>query len=106
MNPMDMIPNVEVTVVRIYTLEQAENVTSILNYLKNEVKIRGMSVFRAVSGFGETGVHNTSFLDVSFSLPLIIEFFDHPEKVAIALEYLGTVIKKEHLIFFSARANA
>lgn len=74
MNPMDMIPTVEVTVVRIYTLEHSENVTDILNYLKDEVKIRGISVFRALSGFGETGVHDTSFLDVSFSLPLIIEF--------------------------------
>ena len=103
---MDMIPSVDVTVVRIYTLEQAENVTSILNYLQHDAKIRGISVFRAVSGFGETGIHNNSFLDVTFSLPLIIEFFDHPEKVTVALEYLATIIKKEHLIFFSAKANA
>ncbi len=106
MNPINVIQTIDVTVVRIYTLEQAENVTSILNYLQKEIKVRGMSVFRAVSGFGETGIHSTTFLDVSFSLPLIIEFFDHPEKVAVALKYLAPVIKKEHLIFFSAKANA
>ncbi|WP_454782024.1 DUF190 domain-containing protein [Legionella sp. WA2022007384] len=107
MNEKLDIATVEVTVVRIYTLERADNVPIILNYLQNEAKIRGISVFRAISGFsGETGIHNDSFLDVSFSLPLIIEFFDHPEKVTVALEFLITIIKKEHLIFFPARANA
>ncbi|KTC82741.1 DUF190 domain-containing protein [Legionella cincinnatiensis] len=100
------IPTVEITVVRIYTLERAENIPSILKYLQNEAKIRGISVFRAISGFGETNVHNSSFLEVPFSLPIIIEFFDEPEKVAGTLEYLTTIIKKEHLIFFPARANA
>lgn len=100
------IPTVEITVVRIYTLERAENIPSILNYLQNEVKIRGISVLRAISGFGETNAHNSSFLEVSFSLPIIIEFFDEPEKVTVALEYLTTIIKKEHLIFFPARTNA
>jgi uncharacterized protein len=100
------IPTVEVTVVRIYTQERADNVPIILNYLQNEVKVRGVSVCRAVSGFGEVGIKNDSFLDVSFSLPLIIEFFDAAEKVTVALDYLSTIIKKEHLIFYPARANA
>ncbi|KTD13721.1 hypothetical protein Lgra_0856 [Legionella gratiana] len=100
------IQTVEITVVRIYTLEQAPNIPSILNYLQNDAKIRGISIFRAISGFGETNAPNNSFLDVPFSLPLVIEFFDEPEKVTTALEYLTTIIKKEHLIFFPAQANA
>ncbi len=100
------IPTVEITVVRIYTLERAENIPSILNYLQNEAKIRGISVFRAISGFGETNVHNGSFLEIPFSLPIIIEFFDEHAKITVALEYLTKIIKKEHLIFFPARANA
>lgn len=39
------IQTVEITVVRIYTLERAENIPSILNYLQHEAKIRGISVF-------------------------------------------------------------
>lgn len=97
---------VNVTMVRIYTLERSETVPTILNYLQNEVKIRGISVFRAMSGFGETGVHMDAFLNLSFSLPLVIEFFDHPEKVALALEYLSSIIKSEHLVMFPAQANA
>lgn len=99
------VPTIEVTVVRIYTLERAENVPSILNYLQNDAKVRGISVFRAISGFGETSSPDSSFLDASFSLPLVIEFFDEPKKVTVALEYLTTKIKKEHLIFYPARAN-
>ena len=97
---------IDVTVVRIYTLEGSESVPDILNYLQNEVKIRGVSVFRAISGFGETGTHTSSLMELSFSLPLVIEFFDHPEKVNTAIEFLSTVTKREHLIFFPAQVNA
>jgi PII-like signaling protein len=96
---------VDVTIVRIYTYERAECVPIIMNYLEKEIKIRGLTVFRALSGFGGTGIRNTSLLDLSFSLPLIIEFFDHPDKVTLALEYLTTVVKCEHLVFFNAKAN-
>ncbi len=99
---MEMI---NVTVVRIYTHERAEILPTILDYLQKEIEIRGISLFRAISGFGSTGNHTTSLLDLSFSLPLIIEFFDHPEKISVALEYLATVVKSEHLIFFTAQAN-
>lgn len=50
-------------------------------------------------------MHTTSLLDLSFSLPLIIEFFDRPEKISVALEYLATVLRSEHLIFFTAQVN-
>ncbi len=96
----------EVTVVRVYSVERAENLPNILNYLQKEAQVRGFSVFRAISGFGETGVHAGMFLDVSFSLPLVIEFFDQPEKISKILDHLNTLIKSEHIIFFSAQTNA
>lgn len=95
----------EVTVVRIYTLERAENVPLILDYLQNEAKIRGLSLHRGLSGFGETGIQSESFLDLSFSLPLIVEFFDEAEKIKATLEYLSTLIKAERLLLFKAQAN-
>ncbi|CEK11566.1 DUF190 domain-containing protein [Legionella hackeliae] len=96
---------VDVTIVRIYTLEGEESVSTILKYLQKEIKVCGMSVFRAISGFGETGTHTASLLDLSFSLPLVIEFFDAPEKVNTALEYLSTVVKPEHIVCFPAKTN-
>ncbi|CDZ78956.1 hypothetical protein BN59_03271 [Legionella massiliensis] len=94
---------VEVSVVRIYTLERADNVPQILNYLQNEAKILGISVYRGLSGFGETGVQTDDFLDISFSLPLIIEFFDEPEKVKAILDYLGGLLENERFISFNAQ---
>ena len=91
-----------VTVVRIYTYERSELLPVVIHYLQNEMKVRGISVFRAVSGFGETGTRSTSALDLSFSLPLIIEFFDEPDKINLALEHLATVVKSEHMIFYPA----
>ena len=78
---------------------------TIVNYLKNEAKIRGISVFRAISGFGETGNHTASLLDLSLDLPLSIEFFDSKEKVEPALEHLSSIIKHEHIVFWEAKAN-
>ena len=78
---------------------------NILNYLKSEVKIRGISVFRAISGYGESGEHSASFVDLSLNLPLVIEFFDNKKKVEVALSHLSEMLNPEHIIFWDAKAN-
>jgi len=78
---------------------------TIVNYLKNEAKIRGISVFRAISGFGDTGNHTASLVDLSLDLPLSIEFFDSNDKIEPALEHLSGIIKHEHIVFWQANAN-
>lgn len=95
----------DVMVVRIYITESSQLLNKIMSYLKTEAKIRGVSVFRAISGFGETGNHTTSLLDLSLDLPLAIEFFDQPDKVERALEHLNETVKHEHIIFWNAKAN-
>jgi uncharacterized protein len=96
---------VDVTFVRIYILESSHMLNTIVNYLKKEAKIRGISVFRAISGFGDTGNHTTSLVDLSLDLPLSIEFFDSKDKVETALEHLSEIIKPEHIVFWTAKAN-
>lgn len=95
----------EVIMVRVYMTESSHLLTTILNYLKKDAKIRGVSVFRAVSGFGETGDHTASFVDLSLDLPLVVEFFDSKDKIQPALEHLNNVIKPEHMVFWKAHAN-
>lgn len=95
-----------VTVVRIYITESSNLLNDIISYLSNEAKIRGFSVFRAISGFGETGNHTASLLDLSLNLPLTIEFFDKKDKIDLALEHLNKTIKPEHIIFWEANVNA
>lgn len=96
---------IDIVMVRVYITESSHLLNKIVDYLKNEAKIRGVSVFRAISGFGETGDHATSLLDLSLNLPLAIEFFDSKNKIEPALEYLNSLIKHEHIIFWDAKAN-
>ncbi|MCW5582454.1 MAG: DUF190 domain-containing protein [Gammaproteobacteria bacterium] len=96
---------VDVIFVRIYITESSHMLNTTVNYLKDEAKIRGISVFRAISGFGDTGNHTASLVDLSLDLPLSIEFFDSKDKVEPALEYLSNIIKHEHIVFWEAKAN-
>jgi len=95
----------DVLFVKIYITESSHLLNTIVTYLKKEAKIRGISVFRAISGFGETGNHTVSLLDLSLDLPLSIEFFDSKDKIYPALEYLSGIIKHEHIVFWEAKAN-
>lgn len=95
----------KVVIVKIYITESSQLLNKIVNYLTKEIEIRGVSVFRAISGFGETGRHAASLIDLSLDLPLTIEFFDSKEKIEPALEYLSTIIKPEHIVFWEAHAN-
>lgn len=96
---------IDVTIVRIYVMESSNLLSTIIHYLKTEAKIRGISVFRAISGFGETGNHSVSLVDLSLDLPLVIEFFDSKDKIQPALDHLSKIIKQEHIIFWDAKAN-
>jgi hypothetical protein len=96
---------IDVLFVKIYITESSHTLNTIVNYLKTEAKIRGISVFRAISGFGETGTHTASLIDLSLDLPLTIEFFDSKNKIEPALEHLSSIIKHEHIVFWQAKAN-
>src|SRR3990167_3651700 len=95
---------VNVIFVKIYITESSKMLNTIVSYLKNDAKIRGISVFRAISGFGDKRDHIASLVDLSLDLPLSIEFFDSKEKVEPALEYLSSIIKHKHIVFWDAKA--
>lgn len=97
---------IDVIFVRVYITESSHMLKTIVSYLKNEAKIRGISVFRAISGFGESGNHAASLIDLSLDLPLAVEFFDSKEKIDPALEHLSGIISHEHIVFWPAKANA
>lgn len=97
--------NKTVTIVRIYITESSNLLNRTINYLQ-ETKINGFSVFRAISGHGETGTRTSALVDLSLNLPLVIEFFDIPKKVDAVLKHLNTIIKPEHVIFWEGKANS
>lgn len=98
---------IDVIMVRIYITEESPLLNRIVDYLKKDANIRGISVFRAISGFGETGDHTSSLVDLSLNLPLAVEFFDDDKnKIEKALNHLGTIVKSEHIVLWEAKANA
>lgn len=98
-----IVREIEVFFARVYITESSHSLKTILNYLENEAKIRGYTVFRAISGLGETGTHSTFPIDLSLNLPLVIEFFDAKEKMNIALNHLSETIKEGHIISWPAK---
>ena len=94
----------EVTFVRLYITESSHLLNTIIQYLK-DAHIRGVSVFRATSGYGTSGDHRSSWMDLSLDLPLTLEFFDSKETVAPTLVYLSTLLKPAHLVYWDAKTN-
>ena len=96
----------DVIVVRIYLTEGEELMKSLLAKLHDEEKVRGVTVFRGVSGFGRSGVvHSSTLLDLSLDLPVVIEFFDVPDKVRRVLSHLKTKLSAGHVLSWPAQVN-
>lgn len=92
-----------IKIVRIYVTEADKLMKSIMDYLHNEVKVRGVTIFRAISGFGKSGaIHSNTLLTMSLDLPVVIEFFDVPEKVITALSHLKTLTGEGHIVSWDA----
>jgi len=96
----------DVTVVRIYLTEGERLMKTILAKLHDEEKVRGVTVFRGISGFGRSGVvHSAALLDLSLDLPVVIEFFDTPDKVRRIQSHLKELLPPGHVISWPAQVN-
>jgi len=94
----------DVTVARIYVTEGKHVYEKIFKRLHDEHKVNGVTVFRGISGFGRSGeTHSSELLDISFDLPVVIEFFDKDEKVQAVVDTLDDIIPQCHVITFSAK---
>jgi len=97
----------KVTIVRIYLHEAESRLKPLLEYLHDEIKIQGVTVFRGITGFGSSGrYHSSTLLDLSLDLPVVVEFFDDENKVNIVLEHLDGVIKPGHIVCWPGKTNA
>lgn len=96
----------DVTMVRVYLTEAEKTLKTLLAKLHDEEKVRGVTVFRGVSGFGRSGkVHSSSLLDLSLDLPVVVEFFDEPVKVNRILTHLKDVLPPGHVVSWPAKVN-
>ena len=93
----------DVTFVRIYLTEGEGRMEGLLQRLHDEEQVQGVTVFRGTCGFGKSGkIHSSSLLDMSLDLPLVIEFFDVPQKVNDILEHIRKDIEPGHIVSWSA----
>jgi PII-like signaling protein len=96
----------DVVVVRIYLTEGEGVMRRLLAKLHDEEKVRGVTVFRGIAGFGKSGVmHSSRLLDLSLDLPIVVEFFDEPNKTDAILEHLKDMIPPGHIVSWPARMN-
>jgi len=96
----------DVTMVRIYLTESEKRVKTLLARLHDEEQVRGVTVFRGISGFGSSGaMHSSSLLDLSLDLPVVIEFFDSPDKVRRILGHLKNDLPPGHVVSWPAQVN-
>lgn len=96
----------DITVVRIYLHEGQKHLQGLLSYLHDDSKVRGVTVFRGISGFGRSGkYHSSTLIDMSLDLPVVIEFFDTPDRVENMLEHLNTLVEPGHIVYWPAKTN-
>ena len=92
-----------VTMVRVYLTEAEGKLDPLIKRLHDWEKVRGVTVFRGISGFGQSGkMHSSNLLSMSLDLPVVVEFFDEPEKVQSILEHLEEMINPGHIVSWDA----
>jgi hypothetical protein len=96
----------EVTMVRIYLTEGDHQLHKLLEFLQQEEHVRGVTAFRGIAGFGPSGkVHDSSLLDISLDLPLVLEFFDLPERAEKIKRDLHQWVGAGHMVSWTAHVN-
>ena len=96
----------EVTMVRIYLTEGETQLKTFLKRLRDWEKLRGVTVFRGITGYGNSGkIHGADIIDLSMHLPIVLEFFDTPDKIAEIREHLKDIVKPGHMVYWNAQIN-
>ncbi|MES9812700.1 MAG: DUF190 domain-containing protein [Candidatus Thiodiazotropha sp.] len=96
----------EVTMVRVYLTEGDHQLRKLLDFLHRDEEVSGVTAFRGIAGFGRSGkAHESTLLDISMDLPLVVEFFDLPEKVDRVLQDMNQWVEPGHVVSWPARMN-
>ncbi|PCI68746.1 MAG: hypothetical protein COB26_07260 [Piscirickettsiaceae bacterium] len=78
-----------IRIARVYLTEADHQLNDIMLYLHDRENISGATAYRGVEGYGKSGkMHESSLIDLSFDLPITIEFFDESDTVLVVIEHL------------------
>jgi PII-like signaling protein len=93
----------QVTMVRIYLREGEHVLPALLRKLHDEEKVAGVTVTRGIAGYSSGGqIHVTSMIDLSLDLPLIVEFYDRPERTEAVVASLKRTLALPHIVTWPA----
>lgn len=96
---------IEVLCVRLYLTEH-DKYQRLLAQLHDVEKVRGVTVFRGISGFGQSGhLHSAQLIDSALDLPIVIEFFDVPERVETIIGHLRELVSPVHIVSWTAQLD-
>ncbi len=95
-----------ITVARVYLTERKAHLDRLVEHLRVHEKVPGLTAFRAVAGFGPSGhVHSSHLIDLTADLPLVVEFFDTPERVEAIVAQLRTWLPPGPIITWPAELD-
>lgn len=91
--------------VRVYMTEADKMLNAVMSYLHFEAEVQGVSVFKAIAGYGKSGAMHTlgSAEANSENLPLVLEFFDNQDKITKAIEQLKTMVGADHIVSWTVQ---
>lgn len=92
-----------VTIARIYLTEGEHLLGKLMKFLHDEERVAGVTVLRAITGFGKDGkIHTSSLIDLSLDLPLVVEFYDEPERMDTVIRKLVQRMNLPHVVTWAA----
>lgn len=95
-----------ITLARIYLLEGDRRIEKALTILRDRQHIMGATVLRGIEGMGASReIHTSSLVDLSLELPLILEFYDEPDRVMQAIAALQVELHFEHIVSWPGLAH-
>jgi len=97
----------EIRIVRIYMTEADKMLNAVMQYLHFDAKVQGVSVFKAVAGYGKSGAMHTieTAKADGVSLPIVLEFFDMEEKVEKAIQTLKNMLGANHIVSWPVKVS-
>ena len=94
----------DATLVRVYMTEHDKKLEPLLKHLHDVAGVKGVTVFRGIAGYGGSKqIHRAELVDLALNLPLVVEFFDSPERIEAVLEETSGLIEPGHAISWNVR---
>lgn len=94
-----MSPAGDIVLVRVYVTESRARLERVLELLRGSEKIRGITVFRGIAGFGGTPI-TADQVTAPSDPPVVLEFFDQRAAVEDTVRYLTTLVAPHHVVMW------